>query len=201
MKNAFNRVVILAAIAALPVFVLSQGSYKKPPKEIMDVLNAPAIPGTSISPTRDKIAILEPLRYPPIADLAQPMLRLAGTRLNPNTNGPHLQGYAVNLKFKNISDGKETAVALPAGAKVTGLQWAPDGKHVAFGNVTPAGIELWIAETATGKTTKVKNAFLNTAFGGFGWEGPTSISATLVPAGRGPAPAYQNITPSEPNIL
>jgi len=47
----------------------------------MDVLNAPAIPGTSISPTREKIAIQVPLRYPPISDLAQPMLRLAGTRV------------------------------------------------------------------------------------------------------------------------
>ena len=69
----------------------AQGSYKKPPKEIMDVLDAPAIPGTSISPSRDKIALLTPNRYPPIADLAQPMLRLAGTRVNPTTNGPHLQ--------------------------------------------------------------------------------------------------------------
>ena len=68
------------------------------------------------------------------------------------------------------------------------------------GNVTPAGIELWIIETATAKATKVKNVLVNTAFGGFDWEDTRRSSATLVPAKRGPAPAYQNLTPSEPNI-
>jgi len=169
MKRLFKRVAIVAAIAIFPVYTFSQGSYKQPPKEVMDILNAPAIPNTSVSPAKDKIAILEPLRYPPIADLAQPMLRLAGTRVNPNTNAPHLQGYAVNLRFKGIEDEKETPVALPPGAKVTGLQWAPDGKHVAFGNVTPTGVELWVVEAETGKASKIKNVQLNTAFGGFDW--------------------------------
>src|SRR5687767_467669 len=111
------RLIFIAAILVFPAALFAQGSYKQPPKEIMDALNARAIPGTSISPARDKIALLEPLRYPPIADLAQPMLRLAGTRVNPNTNGPHLQGYSVKLTLKNIGDGRETEVAVPAGAK------------------------------------------------------------------------------------
>ncbi|MEQ1646154.1 MAG: S9 family peptidase, partial [Pyrinomonadaceae bacterium] len=72
----FLFLVVLAGLASDAVH--AQGSYKKPPKEIMDVLDAPAIPSTSISPSRDKIALLTPNRYPPIADLAQPMLRLAG---------------------------------------------------------------------------------------------------------------------------
>src|SRR5881394_221973 len=81
----------------------SQGSYKQPPKEIMDVLNAPAIPTSNVSPTHDKIALLEPLRYPPIAELAQPMLRIAGLRINPVTNGLHRQSYSLRLTLKNVS--------------------------------------------------------------------------------------------------
>jgi len=194
--------IVVTAITVLcfSSFGLPQGGYKQPPKEIMDILNAPAIPGTSVSPAKDRIAILETLRYPPIADLSQPMLRLAGTRVNPNTNGPHLQFYAVSLKFKNISDGNEVAVALPAGAKISRLEWAPDGKHVAFGGITATGVELWIADTATGKAWKVKNVLVNTAFGGFSWEDSKTIGALLVPAKRGAAPAYQNLTPTEPNI-
>ena len=96
------KIYLLALILAIPSLAIAQGSYKQPPKEIMDVLNARAIPTTSISPTRDKIAVLEPLRYPPIADLAQPMLRLAGTRVNPSTNGPHLQGYSVRLSRSSL---------------------------------------------------------------------------------------------------
>ena len=185
MKKAIYSAVSFLLVCAAASLALAQGSYKQPPKEIMDVLNKPAIPGTSISPTRDKIAIQVPLRYPPISDLSQPMLRLAGTRVNPNTNGPHLQFYAVSLRFKNVADGKEIEVTLPQNPKVTGLQWSPDGKHAAFGNVTSSGVELWIADTATGKASRVKNVYVNTAFGGFGWENSNELSTSLVPAGRG----------------
>ncbi|MFN0141072.1 MAG: prolyl oligopeptidase family serine peptidase [Pyrinomonadaceae bacterium] len=195
-----NRTVLFFAILLATTSAFAQGSYKQPPKEIMDVLNAPATPTTSVSPARDKIALLTPLRYPPIADLAQPMLRLAGTRLNPNTNAPHLQGYAVSLTLKNISDGRETPVSLPAGAKISNPQWSPDGKYIAFGNITPSGVELWFVDTATAKASKVKSVLLNTAFGGYGWEGSTHVSANLIASGRGPAPAYRDVVPSEPNI-
>lgn len=195
-----TKLTFLLIALIVPMGAFAQGSYKQPPKEIMDVLNAPAIPFTSISPTRDKIAMLEPLRYPPISELAQPMLRIAGLRINPNTNGQHRQPYFVSLRFKNVSDGKETAVTLPAGAQIISPQWSPDGKYLAAGNVTPVGVELWVIDTASGKAQKIKNIFVNTAFGGFGWEDSRTISATLVPSKRGPAPAYQNLTPTEPNI-
>ncbi len=195
-----KNLLLLLVLLVFPISLFAQGSYKQPPKDIMDVLNAPATPATSISPTRDKMALLEPLRYPPIAELAQPMLRIAGLRINPNTNGQHRQFYSVSLKLKNIADGKETAVNLPAGAQIISPQWSPDGKYIAAGNITPSGIELWIIDTATAKAVKVKNVFVNTAFGGFSWEDSRTISATLVPLKRGAAPGYQNITPNEPNI-
>ena len=197
MKTQVIRCLVLFLF---PILSFSQGRYEKPPKAIMDVLDAPAIPGVSVSPVRDRIALLEPLRYPPIAELAQPMLRLAGLRINPNTNGQHRQPYAVSLKLKNISDGKETPVVLPEGAQIMQLQWAPDGKHIAAGNITPSGIELWIIDTATAKATKVKNVMVNTAFGGFSWLDSQTVLATAVPMKRNPAPQYQNLTPAEPNI-
>jgi len=190
----------LYCISLLGYAAFGQGSYKAPPKTITDILNAPATPGTSISPARDRIALLEPLRYPPISELAQPMLRLAGLRINPNTNGQHRQQYAVGMKIKNVADGREMPIAFPAGAQIIDVSWSPDGKYIAAGNVTPTGVELWIVDTATAKATKVKNVMVNTAFGGFSWEGPRAIMATLVPAKRGPAPQYQNVTPTEPSI-
>ena len=41
---------------------------------------------------------------------------------------------------------------------------------------------------------------INTAYGGFDWADPSTISATLVPSKRGPAPTYQDVVPTEPNI-
>lgn len=195
-----TRLIFVTIFLALCASAFAQGSYKRPPKEIQDVLDAPSIPAASISPTRDKIALLEPLRYPPISELAEPMLRIAGLRINPRTNGQHRQPYSVKMTLKSIADGKETPVVFPAGVKLISPAWSPDGKYIAAGNVTPAGIELWIVDTNTAKASKVKNVLVNTAYGGFGWEDSKTITATLVPARRGPAPSYQDIIPNEPNI-
>jgi len=184
----------------LPVLALAQGSYKQPPKEIMDVLNAPAIPASGVSPTQATIVMLEPLRYPPISELAQPMLRIAGLRINPNNNGQHRQQYYLSLKLKDVADGKERSVVFPAGAQLMSPQWSPDGKSIAVGNITPTGIELWIVDVTTAKARKIPGIYINTAFGGYSWEDNKSLSAMLVSKTRGPAPAYQNLTPTEPNI-
>jgi len=198
MKTKF---LLLLITLILPLNLFAQGAYKQPPKNVLDVLNAPATPATSVSPAKDKIALLEPLRYPPIAELSQPMLRLAGLRINPNTNGAHRQSYFVKLTLKNIADGKETPVNFPPNAQIISPSWSADGKYLAAGNITPGGVELWIVETTNGKAQKIKNALVNTAFGGFYWmPDRKSLLVNLVPKNRGAAPGYQNLTPTEPNI-
>src|SRR6476661_4247900 len=129
-----SKALLFAIVLAMSATAFGQLSYKQPPKEILDILNAPPIPTTTISPARDKIALLDPLRYPPITELAQPMLRIAGLRINPNTNAQHREIYSTKLTLKNISNGKEMAVVLPAGAKILSPEWSPDGKHIALGN-------------------------------------------------------------------
>ena len=175
--------------------------YKKPPQEIEDILNAPVTPTTSVSPAKDKILLAEPLRYPPISELAQPMLRIAGERINPNTNGQHRQPYFVKLSLKNIADGKEMAVNLPPNAQIISPNWSADGKYIAAGNQTPTGIELWIIETATAKASKIKNVLVNTVFGGYDWmPDQKTLLVNLVSSKRGVAPGYQNLIPNEPNV-
>ena len=78
----------LLALLMLDATVSAQTAYKTPPAVVNDVLDAPAFPTVSVSPTRDTIALVSSDRYPPIAELAEPMLRLAGVRINPKTNGP-----------------------------------------------------------------------------------------------------------------
>ncbi|HSI88290.1 MAG TPA: hypothetical protein VK918_04485, partial [Pyrinomonadaceae bacterium] len=190
----------LFIIFALAIASFGQGSYMKPPKPIMDVLNAPVIPVTTVAPSGDRIALLEPERYPPIAELAEPMLRLGGLRINPATNSQHRQLYFTGIKFQSVDGGAQVAAAVPAGSKMVSPQWSPDGRHLAAGRLTDTGVELWIIDAATGKATRAGDVYVNTAYGGFSWEGSDRLSAMLVPAGRGAPPQYRDIAPSEPNI-
>lgn len=193
---------LLSSIAVLLLFVagLAQSGYKKPPKEIQEILDAPSIPAVSISPGRDKIGLLEPLRYPPISELAEPMLRLAGVRINPKNNAQHRQQYSVSLTLKNISDGKEFPARLPAGTRIAAPRWSPDGRHIAFANITAGGVELWFVDTASATAKKIPNLYVNTAFGGFDWIDNQTLIVQSVPSNRGPAPEYRDVVPNEPNI-
>ena len=124
MKTSFRRASTSLAVFALLLIAnvsFAQQGYKKPPKEVLDILNAPVPPGASVSPTRDNMILTTGLRYPPLADLAQPMLRLAGRRINPATNSPHRYQYSVALTLKRIADGSEVKIEVPPNAKITAL--------------------------------------------------------------------------------
>lgn len=196
-----NRVFAsVAGLTILSASVIAQQGYKKPPKEVLDILSAPVTPTASISPTRDTILFATGLRYPPLADLAQPMLRLAGRRINPRTNGPHRFSYSVALTLARLSDDSDIKIDLPPGAKITSLQWSGDGKHFAFLNTTPAGIELWVGDSVTGKIHKLKGVAINGAYGDpIQWmPNNHTLLVQLVPAKRPGPPAESNV-PREPN--
>src|SRR5262245_61596272 len=139
--------------------------YMKPPQAILDVLNAPEPPQVSVSPTRDFMLMSTQLRYPPIADVAAPMLRLAGSRIDPLTNGPHRAQYSVALTVKRIADGAETRVALPPNAKASLARWSPDGKQFAFMNTIANGIDLYVGDTTSGRIRKIPGVTINAAYG------------------------------------
>ena len=191
----------LGALLLLTSAAFAQEGYRKPPQAVLDVLNAPVTPSISISPTRDQMLLATGVRYPPISDLAEPMLRLAGYRINPNTNGRHLAPYSVALSLKRIADGAETKVELPPGARAGFPQWSPDGRRFAFTNTITNGIELWVGETATGRASKIKGVMLNAAYGEpLQWMPDSrTLLVQIVPATRARLVPPSNV-PREPNI-
>ncbi|MDQ3753434.1 MAG: S9 family peptidase, partial [Acidobacteriota bacterium] len=169
-RRKFNLLLLVGCLLMAVTTAPAQNSYRQPPKDVLSILDAPVTPIASISPTRDRVILATGVRYPPIADLAQPMLRLAGLRINPNTSGPHRAGYFVALSLKRIADGAETKISLPPNAQAGAPVWSADGKHFAFTNTMPGGssgggIELWIGESETGKVQKLKGIAVNAVYG------------------------------------
>ena len=196
--NGF-RLASLALLVLIANIVYAQTGYKKPPKEVLDILNAPVTPGVSVSPTRDNMILTTGLRYPPLADLAQPMLRLAGRRINPAGNSPHRYQYSVALTLVRLSDGSEIKIDVPPGAKISGVEWSEDGKHFAFLNGTPNRVELWVGDAATGKIRNLRDLTVNSVMSNALTWMPDSrtLLVQLVPATRGAAPAA-SLVPNEP---
>ena len=196
---------VLCGVCALTITVVDafgQDGYQKPPKAVVDILDAPAPPALSISPTGDNLLLVQTDRYPSIEEVAAPMLRLAGVRLNPKTNGPARPGRVTGLALVPVTGGDAKPIALPVKARIGFPYWSPDGKRFAVLNTTTAnGIELWVCEVAEAKLEKVKGVQLNAAIGeAVQWMPDSrSLLVQLIPHGRGDAP-QPPIAPSGPVI-
>jgi dipeptidyl aminopeptidase/acylaminoacyl peptidase len=195
----------------------AQTSYQKPPKIIQDILDAPATPLVSVSPARDRILLIETPNYPSIADLSQPMLRLAGLRINPDTNGPYCPHHlmrVIGLTLKNIESGKDLKIRAPAQPRMSVPEWSSDGKQFVFTNTVAKGIELWVGDAATGQVRHIPGVALNGAYADpVRWmpDSRTLVCLTVV-AGRGDPPlkswqapkiqeSYGRQTPEYQNLL
>src|ERR1700754_5151174 len=89
-------------------------SYLTPPNIIVDILDAPPPPALVVAPDRRTVALLYRRSMPTIADLARPIHRIAGTRINPKTNGRQQRGGSViGITLKSVADGAEIKVAVP----------------------------------------------------------------------------------------
>ena len=89
MKKSVSRLIVLglAFVALLPVLA-AQEPYKLPPKEVIDIVDAPPTPMVSMSPAGDTMALIERESMPSIAYLSEPILRIAGMRITPGIQQP-----------------------------------------------------------------------------------------------------------------
>ena len=169
--------------------------YQRAPKPIPDILDARPTPLVARSPKNDRLLVQDRLANPPIADLAQPMLRLAGIRINPATNGRHHPPRFTGLHIVNIADGKQQDVKLPQNAYLSISDWSPDGQHFAFTHTGANGIELWLGDAATASAHRLGSFRVNPIVGDeFQWmpDGQTLL-AQIVPQDRGNPPAQSKV--------
>ncbi|HWI20272.1 MAG TPA: hypothetical protein VNT81_21105, partial [Vicinamibacterales bacterium] len=166
MRYRFLAVLSVVAVATTAYAQTPAASgYQLPPKAIVDILDAPPPPTVEISPARDVVALLDRASMPTIAELAQPMHRLAGVRINPRTNGPHRAQLSRAITLKSVNDTSEKKVTVPANAMLAWVGFSPDGKRFAFTHQRDNGIELWVGESATGQARSVTPAQLNATLG------------------------------------
>jgi dipeptidyl aminopeptidase/acylaminoacyl peptidase len=180
--------------------VAQPAPYQKAPKAIQAVLDAPGTPTLLASPAGDRFLLAEVARHPPIKDLAQPMVRLAGLRLNPRTRGPHNPTRLKALAIQDLKGGPARPVALPPGILLGQPRWSPDGTRFVLLGTTADATELWVGEAGTGKLHRIEGLKLNATLGDpLDWLPDGSLLCKAVPAGQGPVPRAPEV-PVGPRI-
>ncbi|MFK7929286.1 MAG: hypothetical protein AB8H79_13920 [Myxococcota bacterium] len=118
MRSALFLALVLASSGISGA--LAQESYRVPPKEILDLVTAPPAPAVSISPGGGAMFMIHREAMPSIEDVTRPMLRLAGSRIDPQANARFMTSFSSRVVFRQLTGGTEVEVPLPKGAKIAG---------------------------------------------------------------------------------
>lgn len=176
--------------------------YDLPPQNVLDVLHAPAPPRPILSPTAETALLVSWVEDPPMSQVAEPYLKLAGVRVEPRTRRKHDTpgGYGVapcvqTMAIVDLATGKETPVSLPPDGCVDGFAWAADGQHFAFRNTSHDAVELWVGDTH-GVTRRLGDVRLNPMLGSsLQWTPDQKrLLVKMIPADAGRAPDASSAT-------
>ncbi|MGH9159388.1 MAG: alpha/beta hydrolase family protein, partial [Vicinamibacteraceae bacterium] len=169
---------------------------------IVDILDAPPAPEVEVSPARNLLLLLERRSMPPLEELAQPMLQLAGHRINPRTNGQHHTPGITGISLQPVRGGAPREVQLPEGASLLPIGFSPNGASYAFGLVGEREVALWLLDVQAASARRVEGVALNATMDDppCHWLDDSSALVCLtVPADRGKPPTPP-LVPSAPNV-
>jgi len=199
--GAFAQSPAARQAAADPSERSTGNGYQLPPKDIADLLLAPPTPAVSIDRKGEWMLLGSRNSYPSVEELAQPELRIAGLRFNPDNFALSRQNFINGFTIKHLKSNKEYPVSgLPTPLRAGNISWSPTQDHIAFTNTTNKEVDLYVIDLATKKATRINRAPLNTITGGaFRWlDDKTLLYKTIIkPASAAPP---KQLTPSGPTI-
>jgi len=185
-----KRALVLTILVIAPHFSHSQAPYKLPPKEVVDILDASPTPLVFVSPRNNALLMVEYRAQPPIALVARPFLRLGGVRIDPALNARQRLTEYTGFVIRWFDGEKTVRVVLPEGSRIGIPVWSNDGTKLAFTRDGERGVELWVAEAATGEAHAIPNVRVNDVLGSpIDWMvDNVSLLVRLVPEGLRRAP-------------
>ncbi len=174
-----------------------------PSQELVDLVDGARSPSVSFSPDQKTLLLQDVPTLPSIAELAHPELRLAGIRINPNTNGPSRSGYVTGFTLRDMESGDDRVVSgIPENPVITNVSWSPNGDKFVFLLNRPNSLELWVADVSTASAKVLTSGRVNNTYFGspYNWSRDgDALIVKMVPENRGDAP-QKTLIPTGPVI-
>ncbi|HNP67378.1 MAG TPA: prolyl oligopeptidase family serine peptidase [Aequorivita sp.] len=161
---------LIATIAffllATPFIAQEKLTYQKPPKEILELVDAPLAPSVWIDSNGENVVLFYRDAYKSIAELSEPEMRLGGLRINPNTNIGSRTRFFNNLKVKKATEKDARQVlGIPENPRLSSFTISPNQKMVAFLNTTDSGVQLWLADIESASARQLSTLKVNANMG------------------------------------
>jgi dipeptidyl aminopeptidase/acylaminoacyl peptidase len=160
---------IAATLMIVPIAGAADGAlqpttgWQTPPEEVMEVLHAPQLPWVWTAPTGEHLLLADPVTYPPLAELAAPMHKLAGMRVNPVVSNIHGRHGGTSPRLVTVEGGAETPLPLPEDAEVHAVAWTVDGQRFALTTSHADHMGVWVG-SIQGDLKEIENVAVNQLF-------------------------------------
>lgn len=138
-------------------------SYRQPSAAVRAALDAALPARASVSPDRRWVALIEPRRHTPLAELARPLLRLGGVRFEAGNLSAPPGNVLLGLRLRALQPAQapEHRIALPEGGAWHSFSWSPDGKRFTLQRRTAQATELWWGDSHGATVQRVEGLRLN----------------------------------------
>ena len=174
--------------------ILTRETYVRPPAQIERLVTAPRhlnVALTNQSPTRRHFIKTQSDGMPTIQLFGKPWYNLAGFQIDPRANRARVMTTrsGTGLEIIDATTGRSMVIEVPAGARVSGARWSPDGAQVAFMANFDDATHVYVADVATGKSRRVTvTPVLATLVTEPEWIANGQLVVVLVPDNRGVEP-------------
>ncbi len=165
--------------------------YQTPSPEILSLVDIQPQPLVRIDYANRYMVLLERSAFKTLEELAADEIRLAGLRINPETNSQGRKTFFYGLRARNLETGAELPVeGLPGDLRLADFSFSPDGKKIAFTHTREASVQLWLVDLTDAKAKMIFDQRLNGSFGmPYLWcPGSDALLVTVVPESRAEKP-------------
>ena len=117
--------------------------YQRPPNEILELVDVSLPPRVLIDENKKFMVHLFRDSYKSIIELSNPEIKLAGLRLNPNSNSRSRTNYYNNImisKMDQIDKSAKQIKGLPKNPKLANIKWSPAQTKIAMTNTKEEGV-------------------------------------------------------------
>lgn len=200
-----KKIIAVVAFLLLSTNFVAQEklTYQKPPKEILELVDAPLAPSVWIDSKGENVVLFYRDAYKSIDELSEAELRLGGLRINPKTNIGSRTRYYNNIKVKKATekDAKQV-VGIPENARLSNFSFSPNQKMVSFLNTSEDGVHLWLADIEKASARKLSTLKLNANMGNpINWfKDSKSLLVNVIPENRKELINTKEAVPEGPTI-
>ncbi len=181
--------------------LFAQSGYKLPPKEVIDMVDAPPTPLVSIDPTRNSMLLVEYPSQPPLELLSRPIHRIAGIRIDAQRHARQRIRQYSGYEVVALDGGKRQRISVPEGAQLGFPSWSPNGNRIAFTVDHNDRVDLWWADVTSGVAKQMPGVRVNDVLSGsLQWTSDgENLLLLALPKGAGAPPSEPSV-PEGPNI-